>query len=358
MQSVQPLSSEQLQSKVISFLRFPLIVGVVMIHVNMAVPQGALFPIYHFTKELTSSILAAIAVPMFFMFSGFLFFYKLEDFTLGVYKEKIKKRIKSLLVPYLFWNSMFILYYLAGRMLGLGSQYGVDFTFIDWLRPYWNANEAHGATGDLPVSIQFWYIRDLLVIILLSPIVYWLTKKLRYGLTLLLGVLWLTDSWQHHVTGLSITALTFFSLGAYFSIHKINFVEIVKSHTLLLGIFYAISVIIVLILKYSYSVLLNRIGILLGMAFIISLAARFLANEKWHVNGLLTESSFFIFAYHMLALVIIEEVFPLHLSFNTDIMYAVMYVAWVVVTVLVGLFVYYILKKWFPRFTAFITGGR
>lgn len=358
MPSNQPLSGEQLQSKVISFLRFPLIVGVVMIHVNLNIPNGEAIPIYRFTKELTSSIFAAIAVPTFFMFSGFLLFYKLNSFTIDIYREKIKKRIKSLLIPYLFWNSMFVLYYLAGRLLGLGSQYGVDFTFIDWLRPYWNANEAHDATGDLPVSIQFWYIRDLMVMILLSPIIYWLTKKLRCGLALLLGVLWLTDCWQYHVTGLSITALTFFSLGAYFSIYKINFAEIVKSHTLLLGVFYTISVIIVLMLKCPDLVLLNRIGILLGMAFLISLAARFLANEKWHVNGFISESSFFIFAYHMLALVIIEEIFPLHLSFNTDIMYAVMYVAWTIVIVLVGLSIYYILKKWFPRFTAFITGGR
>lgn len=357
MTSVQLSCSEQLQSKVISFLRFPLIVGVVMIHVNMSLPQDAHFPIYDFTKVLTSSVLAAIAVPLFFMFSGYLFFYKVDIFTIDIYENKVKKRARTLLVPYVFWNLMFVLYYLLGRFLGLGSQYGIGFTWIDWLKPFWNVNEAQGATGDLPVSIQFWYIRDLIMMVLLSPVIYWLTRRLRYGLVLFFGVLWLADIWRWHVTGFSITAFTFFSLGAYFSICRKNFVEIVEPYALQLGVLYAVYIVLRFVVELDMA-LFERLGIVLGMAFVVSVAARFVTKGTWDANKLLSESSFFIFAFHMLALTIIEEVVPLNLSFGTDVILAFMYLFWSTSIVVGGLVLYYFLKKYMPRFAAIITGGR
>lgn len=366
MPNSQILSSEQLQSKVISFLRFPLCVGVVLIHINMSCQQGVPYPIYSFTKELFSYILAAVAVPLFFMFSGYLFFYKIENFTASVYVKKVRKRIKTLLIPYMFWNSMFILCLLLGRWLDPETQFGVGYSFIDWLKPFWNFNERSGGatTGDLPISVQFWYIRDLMVMVLLSPAIYWLTKRLRYGLVLLLGFLWLTGYWSYHVTGLSIVALLFFSLGAYFSIHGKSFVESLRFHTLLLGVLYALSAILNLTFNDNLTgdavniIFLQRINIVLGMAFTVSITAKFISNGKWHTNKFLSESSFFIFAYHMLVLMILPKAIPLNLLFKTDLMYSIMYIFWAITITLLGLILYYYLRKWFPKLTAIITGGR
>lgn len=196
------------------------------------------------------------------------------------------------------------------------------------------------------------------MMVLLSPVIYWLTRRLRYGLALFFGVLWLTDLWRWHVTGFSITAFAFFSLGAYFSIYKKSFVEIVKPYTLLLGVLYAVYIILRFAIAESDVVLFQRLGIVLGMAFAVSVVARFIAKGTWGVNKLLSESSFFIFAYHMLALTIIGEVVPLNLSFGTDVMFAFMYLFWSTSIVVVGLVLYYFLKKCMPRFTAIITGGR
>ena len=101
---------DSLLSKTISFIRFPLIVGVVFIHSNMLVVniQGTLirydrWPIVAFLMKLFSVVFADVCVPLFFFISGFLFFYK-PDFTRGVYIDKLRKRVKTLLVPYLIWN--------------------------------------------------------------------------------------------------------------------------------------------------------------------------------------------------------------------------------------------------------------
>ena len=85
--------SEQLQSKVISFLRFPLCAAVVMIHIVANTDSCANTPIYDSVHYLFGDIFARVAVPLFFMFSGYLFFYKSEKFALDDYKRKLQKRI-------------------------------------------------------------------------------------------------------------------------------------------------------------------------------------------------------------------------------------------------------------------------
>lgn len=96
-------------SKTIMFLRFPLIVAVVFIHTNLAdvmingrllVNEGQ-FPIHDLFRHIITNELARIAVPLFFFISGFLFFYH-TDFSMKMYKQKLKKRVRTLLVPICF----------------------------------------------------------------------------------------------------------------------------------------------------------------------------------------------------------------------------------------------------------------
>ena len=99
--------NDTLLSKTISYLRFPLIVGVVFIHSNMLVVniQGTIirydkWPVVAFIMNQFSSVLADVCVPLFFFISGFLFFYN-SDFSKEIYIKKVKKRIKTLFVPYI-----------------------------------------------------------------------------------------------------------------------------------------------------------------------------------------------------------------------------------------------------------------
>ena len=95
-----------LQSRVIDVLRFPMIVGVVLWHSFFEGIMGLDIPIqdtdisYYFF--FISRILASVAVPLFFYFRVSLFFR--TAFSVDVYKKKLKSRIKTLLIPYLFWN--------------------------------------------------------------------------------------------------------------------------------------------------------------------------------------------------------------------------------------------------------------
>lgn len=369
------MTNEELQSKTISFLRFPLIVGVVLIHSHfnemvingVDLLKGGNFPVYTNISYLFSSIFSAIAVPLFFFISGFLFFYKTTSFTGQTYCQKLKKRAKTILVPYLFWNLLVILFFFLSQTFLPGLMSGrnrliCDYGVSDWLWAFWNTNMINPPTGaDLgayPICYQFWFIRDLMLVMLFSPLVYFLVKKLRQYAVLGLGILWLFG-WRFDVVGFSITALFFFSAGAYFSIHGKNFVEMMKPYLPAAAILYFLIAIVTLCFRgEAWCTYLHRIGILVGIVLAITLSAHFLARGKWHTNTFLSDSSFFIYAYHGMPLAFVLKFFFKLVYPHADGTMLMLYVLCPVITILIGLILYYLLKKYLPTFTSVITGGR
>lgn len=105
-------------------LRFPLILAVIFIH-NF--PEGDSFVVSQINWHRLSIIdmincvgvlfsvdIFHIAVPTFFLISRYLFFYRLDGkFTISVYWTKMKRRGKSLLIPYIYWNfiALFLIIY-------------------------------------------------------------------------------------------------------------------------------------------------------------------------------------------------------------------------------------------------------
>lgn len=85
------LDRAKLQSATIDLLRFPMAVAVVMIHMTpRVVPLGeADFPLlsadglYNVVAMGISHVLARIAVPVFFLISGLLFFLNMRELNWG-----------------------------------------------------------------------------------------------------------------------------------------------------------------------------------------------------------------------------------------------------------------------------------
>jgi len=110
-------------SAVITALRFPLIIMVVAIHLisdKLTLPQwGAPNWLYIYVSEFLSHSLPRIAVPMFFFISGYYAFYKKDWSQRSVWTVELKKRVKTLLIPYLLWNSIYLVILLAKTQVGL-----------------------------------------------------------------------------------------------------------------------------------------------------------------------------------------------------------------------------------------------
>ena len=105
-----------LTSSTISALRFPLTVGVVFIHFNVLSDNLAVrgtgnaehFPTWLVCMfNLFSEVLPRIAVPLFFIISGYLFFR--SGFMIRTYTDKLRRRVRTLLVPYILWNLLYLI---------------------------------------------------------------------------------------------------------------------------------------------------------------------------------------------------------------------------------------------------------
>ena len=96
------MSREELLSKTISTLRFPLAVGIVFIHNQMdrieiqgEVIEFANWPVVKYAVDLFSQVLPRIAVPLFFLFSGYLFFSRLGGHLIGMHGRRNRKVVRG-----------------------------------------------------------------------------------------------------------------------------------------------------------------------------------------------------------------------------------------------------------------------
>ncbi len=95
-------------SQVIRYIRFPLILVIIFFHVRFSNVNfvDADIDVEHFILydylSYPFELIGHIGVPLFFFISGYLFFTK--RVLIRKYISSIKKRVKSLLVPYVLWN--------------------------------------------------------------------------------------------------------------------------------------------------------------------------------------------------------------------------------------------------------------
>ena len=352
-------------SKVIKFLRFPLIVGVVLIHSTLSSMMIHGQPLligddWYFFKTLTkllSGILAHVAVPLFFFISGYLFFIKLKSFNLMAYKQSIGIRIFSFVIPYMFWN-LFVIFvffiveivapqYLSGKYK-LISQWGGE----DWFLAFWNFQST-----TYPRCYQFWFIRDLIVILFLfSPLIYFLTKKINLILPILLMVNWFFDFFNFGI-GLSNVALFFISLGAYFGITKYDFMNVLKKYCS-----YLIALYVILALTELFCTnneYLHKLNILFGICAVIDIVL-LIVNQNIKIPTIFSNATFFVYALHGVLLIFVQKilVYVIFNPTNSDLKATLIYLCSAISTIFLCTICHLISTKFFPKITSIVSGGR
>jgi fucose 4-O-acetylase-like acetyltransferase len=391
------LTPAQLQSRVIEALRFPLIIGVLLMHTRI---QGSESGWFIYVGNLISKIMAHVTVPLFFIISGFLFFYKTETFSSGLYLKKIKKRAWSLLLPYVFWISLWLLFYFILVQVGLIRRdplvnFDLNFLFHAFLDFEKDADCAR------PIVGQLWFLRDLMVVGLFSPVLYLGIKKLGVTLLFVFGALWLLDHpnsgifVQTPISGahkLTYWALFFFSFGAWFSINKLLFSEIFMRFRNISFIVYPLVVLADLLTRswLEWNFLIHRICILVGVLFFVNLAVCLILrkekkNKMESEKNLVLPSKikagdtseplssgtaelakgapkrngavFFVYAAHSPAiLLILDKLVFKPLNPQNDFLLAFCYFSLLAIQLAVTLSLYSFCNRFFPRFAAAITG--
>lgn len=283
------------QYEVIRQLRFPMIVLVTFAHSYGKVEEGfsllaSDWNTYEFLKLLVSQTLVKVAVPVFFIMSGYLFFANVDKWDITTYKKKILRRIKTLLIPYLIWNLLMAVKLKTFSMSMFWAFWNPAGKQIDWF--------GHEQLMTAPANMPLWFLRDLMVVSLLTPIIYILVRRLGYWLIGLLTILYFSGVYAF-IPGLSAYAIYFFTFGAFLSIRKMDLITSLKRVEIpayLLSVSFAISMLMTYNTPaFSSLMLCFR---LTGAIAVFCLASRILSATDKRLPSVVCNSAYFIYLAH------------------------------------------------------------
>jgi peptidoglycan/LPS O-acetylase OafA/YrhL len=352
--------SEELSAK-IEALRGLAVVLVVIVHApgahfNFGGVESRLGDVpFLGVQQILSGGLAKAGVALFAFISGFLFFHNVPDSGAKAwFLDKGRRRLRSLLVPYLAWSGLGLIGY---WVLG---QFPLTEPFVTRYSAEFNdPGQIAFRLFCLPVAYPLWFVRDLMLSALLSPALYLCIRRFGPGLpAVLLGYWLLNPAPANPALPLGdLRCLTFFSLGAWVSIRSVAAPGWLRDLGPVLLAGWAISAVLSW-LFYSWdlsSVFQVRLTVLLGFAALWlgydAVAGR--ATVLRCIGGV----SFFVYAAHEPLLTATRKFVFWAVGYNATAVHLTYFLT--PVLVVSGLYVLArVLQKYVPRIYGFLTGRR
>ena len=387
-----------LTSRTINWLRVALVLLVLFVHVHpdhnphwltmdnlSGQPLG--WVIFSVIGTLINKF-AFSAVPLFFAISGYLFFQKLETWSWKVWKQKIRSRVRTLLIPFIIFNvicaiSLLCLSLKNGGGWTLAGAYEGRWPLAGWL---WNGvSYCQGWKNWLgmdmqlyyPLDVPLWFVRDLMVMLVLSPIIYWLIRKGGavylglVGIAYCLGVLCCAP-------GFSTNALFFFSLGAFAAIREIDPVAGARKNIKwILPIFICFWIVASMIVAPGDAQPFENLTFIFGIPVCFWIGAGVMERGTGQSGSsatqlsaqkrdysFITGSCFFVYCIHMVnfgnwnLLSWSNQVGSLIFNLDNPAIASIAYMAEIALIMAAGTLTYWLLKRFLPRISGFITGGR
>lgn len=356
-------------SKKISFLSLISMLAVVFIHAynytdtflqpHTIITEG-LHPVAC-VQYAISNALARFAVPMFFMISGFLFFFD-KEFGASVYVKQVKKRCRSVLSVFVIFSIIsFVVCHLVFKFTGEGVIGMIDERITKNLLYVLFQN---------PFAFQLWFLAQLFIMSVVSPVIYFLIKKLGVIFPIILACLWFLDK-QLVVGGYTLfnsDAYMFFTFGAYVAVKKSDFKTLYQKteHKKL----WIVSLVLWIIVVTSYTLfsataekssyiqlIMFKLSVLLGMVSVWLSYDRFSVCLLEHpVTKTLSENNFMVYLLHepLLHIIFMSTV----TYFKSDIVHILLYFVLPVIIILLCAYTGKMLRNKCPRLNSILTGGR
>lgn len=338
-------SKTTVQSHSLNALKVIMILFVIFIHMNPTAERYGEAAMWWHSINI-------VAVPVFFIISGYFFFYQTKTFGKETYSKKLRKRIKTLLIPYLLWNLLPVLLITGGNFYSILFR-GKSF---DALREFyiglWDEGLYHiwwdKTSGTMPFDSPLWYVRDLMIVCILSPIIYIGIKRLGWIFPIIICLLHLSGIWPQ-ANGFSSTAFCFFTIGVTYALKDKLLIDLQASTKILLM---TATIICYLAANLTHTGFIQQLFILLSAILWILLSVK-IPDRLIQLMNRLTPAVFFIYAIHNTFV----------LANTSNILSKIMdekACFWIspIATMIICIIMYFCMKKLFPKTTQIICGGR
>lgn len=356
-------------SKKLSFLSLISMIAVVFVHAynytdtflqpHTIITEG-LHPIACI-QYAVSNAATRFAVPMFFMISGFLFFFG-KEFGMSFYVKQVKKRCRSVLSVFVIFSVIsFIVCHVIFKFTGEGVIGMIDerITKSFWYVIFQN-----------PFAFQLWFLAQLFIMCIVSPVIYFFIKKMGGILLTVLACLWFFD--KHLVVGgytlFNSDAYMFFTLGAYVAVKRHDFKMLYQrtEHRKL----WIVSLVLWLVVVTAYTLfsataqkssciqlIMFKLSVLLGMLSVWLTYDRLSDRLLEHpVTKVLSENNFMVYLLHEpLQHIIFMSTLT---CFNDDIVHILLYFVLPFIIILLCAYTGKMLREKCPGLNSILTGGR
>ena len=332
------------------------IIFVISVHYNSkgSLDTSGSYGWNYIIQEFWINGIARVAVPFFALISGFFLVDKLS--SPEGYISILKNKTKTLLVPYVVASAtIFIVVMILNVIFKPENSQAVSIYSL-----FYNIL-AH------PISPQFWFLRDMIFLVILSPILLGLKKPLNYFFIIILGTLWFLDIQLFPIVGgwylVNIETIFFFCVGGMISRQTSLLLSVVDASLVIKLVTFFIWLILIGLRIYidpdlniwyvkDYSIeslLLYKLALVVGTISLIQLSAFYAKNRSIiYISGL----TFFAYLFHFIPLSyfrsITEKIIMKPFSFYLDFPIAVILV----------FLAAHLVSKYFPNVYAFVTGGR
>ena len=241
-----------------------------------------------------------------------------------------------------------------------------------WIRVFWDNNRIgedfererniigvvmHFST---PFLSPLWFIRDLIVIVIFSPLMYFVVKKIGLIGLAVAAVCMCLNIWIP-LEGFSPVAFFFFLWGSYMRITKRSVLTTFKKVEIISYIFIIITLVL-RIYYYSTNYVLSNIAVMcysiFGVIVAFNIASRFYTGAEGPMFKLLSASTFFIYVTHSHVKGIVSSGLIKIIHSQSELSISLTYLLRAFSTVFLCVFLYALLRRICPKTLALMTGGR
>ncbi|WP_405607793.1 acyltransferase [Polaribacter sp. Asnod1-A03] len=345
-------------SEKIKVISFVLILLVLYIHSGFHLDEIAGMGINFYVQRALGKMLGRCAVPLFYVISGYLFYFTAKNIQ-SVF-DKMKKRFKSLVIPYLigclfFVSVFFILRYVPGVSQFMNSNLSEFFKESPKVMLYKTFINSGSGT---PLAFHLWFLRDLILLVLTAPIWYFAFKYLRWYWVPLVAILAFYFSKTPQVY-----ALFWFALGGALPLTTFKVLDRSSSVRKIIVILLFLILCIVQLCTITWVGWLSlKIPIIFIGVMAIWYAYDVLVPDDFNLEShrylvYATSFTFFIYLFHEPSLNVVRKIIVFLIGKNS-LGYLISYLLSPWLFFFTGTIVGLIFKKILPRAYGYAAGGR
>jgi len=305
-------------------------------------------------QYVISRIITYVAVPVFYLNSSVLLYSK--EFT---WKENMRKKCKTLILPYILWITVYILIYYIGQHISFTMHFfantGRDvakFDLIDYIGAYC------GFVGNGLFVNALWFMRDLILLNIMAPTI----KKAIDRYPTLIFLITLTYWIINKTIFFNNESICFFVWGYYVVKAGKHMHDVDKLPIGQVGVSYAIMT----ILQYYFHMtdnkmesVLESLSVIVGIILLILLSKYLVINSNRikSVLKVVASYSFFIYVSHDMVQIVYKKLFA-HFFNQSVIIQLMEYIIIPILTITTCIVFALLLKKLLPKLFVVLSGGR